>query len=82
VGERGSRERHAEHTNGDRQYAGVLVAPWVLAEHVLAEEHEHEQACGERGLHHHERRQQERHELKREAEDRQPRAEQPAPAPD
>ena len=56
----------------------VLVAPGVLAQHPLAQEHQHEQAGRERRLHHHQRRQQQRQHLQRPAEDRQPRAEQPA----
>ncbi len=54
----------------------------VLAEHPLPHEHQHEQARGERGLHDDQRRQQQRDHLQRPAEDRQARAEHPAPALD
>ena len=56
----------------------MLGATGVLAEHALAEEHEHEQAGGQGGLHHDQRRQQQRDHLQRPAEDREPRAEHPA----
>ena len=60
----------------------VLAASRVLAEHALAEEQQHEQAGGERGLHDDQRREQQRHHLQRPAEDRQAGAEHPAPALD
>jgi len=60
----------------------VLVASGVLAEHPLPHEHQHEQARGERGLHHDQRREQQREHLQRPAEDRQARPQHPAPAPD
>jgi hypothetical protein len=53
----------------------------VLAEHPLAEEQQHEQAHGQRWLDHHERRQQQGHDLQRPAEHRKPGARQPARAP-
>jgi hypothetical protein len=58
----------------------MLVAPGVLAEHPLAEEQQHEQADGERRLHHHERCQQQRQHLQRPPQHRQAGAEQPAGA--
>ena len=72
----------ADHTDHDRRHRDVLVAPGVLAEHPLAHEHQHEQAGGERGLHHHQRREQQREHLQWPAEDRQARPKHPAPAPD
>jgi len=60
----------------------VLVTPGVLAEHPLAEKQQHDQAHRQRGLHHHQRREQQREHLQRPAEDRQARAQHPAPAPD
>jgi hypothetical protein len=54
----------------------------VLAEHALAEEEQNEQPRRERRLYDHEWRQQQRHDLQREAEDRERRAQQPARAPD
>jgi hypothetical protein len=54
----------------------------VLAEHPLTDEHQHEQARGERGLHHDQRREQQRDHLQRPTEDRQARAEHPAPTLD
>jgi hypothetical protein len=56
------------------------VAPGVLAEHPLSQEHQHEQAGGERGLHYDQRREQQREHLQWPAEDRQARSEHPAPA--
>jgi len=75
---RGSGQRHADHADRDGQHARVLVAPGALAEHALPEQHQHEQARGERRLHDHQGSQQQGHDLQREAEDREARAEQPA----
>ena len=69
----------ADHADHDCDHREVLVAPGVLAEHSLREEHQHEQSTGERRLHDDERRQQQRDDLQRPAENRQSRAEQPAP---
>ncbi len=69
--------RDADHDRGHRQ---VLDATRVLMQHALGKEHQYEQPRGERRLHDHERRQQQRDELQRPAEDRQARAEQPARA--
>ncbi len=70
----------ADHADHDRDHREVLVAPGVLAEHSLCEEHQHEQPAGERRLHDDERRQQQSDDLQRPAEHRQSRPEQPAPA--
>jgi len=70
---------HAEHDRRDRD---VLGASGVLAQHPLPQEQQHDQAGRERGLHHHQRREQQRQHLQRPAEDRQARAEHPAPTPD
>jgi hypothetical protein len=53
----------------------------VLAEHALGDEHQHEQAGGERRLNDDERSQQQREHLQRPAEDRQTGAEQPTCTP-
>jgi len=60
----------------------VLVASGMLAEHPLSQEQQDDQSGGKRGLYHHQRRKQQRDHLQRPAEDRQTRAEHPAPAPD
>lgn len=70
---------HADDDCGDRD---VLVAPGVLAEHALSQEQQHDQTGRERRLHHHQRGEQQCQHLQRPAEDRQARAEHPAPAPD
>lgn len=75
-------QARADDAGDDRQHGDVLIAPGVLTEHALGHEHEHQQASGERRLHDHERRQQQGNDLQREAQDRQPGAEQPARAPD
>lgn len=67
----------AEH---DRRNGDPLAPSGVLAEDAPAEEQQHEQPGGERRLHYDERREQQRHDLQRPAEYRQPRAEQPARA--
>lgn len=72
----------ADHADDDRGDRDVLVTPGVLAEHPLPKEQQHDQACRERWLHHHQRGEQQRQHLQRPAEDRQARAEHPAPAPD
>jgi hypothetical protein len=56
----------------------VLIAARVLAQHPLGEEHQDQQAGGQRRLHDHQRRQQQGQDLQREAQDRQSRAKQPA----
>jgi hypothetical protein len=57
------RQPRADHPENDRAHRQVLVAPGVLAEHPLGEEHQHEQAGGERRLHDHQRSQQQGHHL-------------------
>jgi hypothetical protein len=79
---RGGRQRDADHADGDREHRGVLVAPGVLAEHALAEKQENQQTAGKRGLHDDQRGQPKRHHLEREAQHREPGAEQPARARD
>jgi len=78
---RGSREPDARHSDEDRNDAQVLIAARRLSQHALAGEHQHEQAHGQRRLHHDQRREQQRHDLKRPPQDREPGAEQPAPTP-
>ncbi len=51
---------HAAHDRADRH---VLIASRVLAQHPLGEQHQHEQPGGERRLHDHERREQQREHL-------------------
>lgn len=75
-------QRGADHADHDRAHGHVLVASGVLSEHPLGEEQQHEQARRERGLYDRERREQQRHHLQRPADDRQPRADQPARPPD
>jgi len=58
----------------------MLGASRMLAEHALTEEQQHEQTRRECRLDHHQRRQQQRQDLQRPTEDRQPRAQQPAGA--
>ncbi len=58
----------------------MLRAPGMLAEHLLAEEQQHEQSRCERRLNHHQWRQQQRDDLEGPAQDRKPGAEQPAGA--
>ena len=77
---RGSHEPDAGHAGEDRDDAQVLVAARGLAQHALPGEHQHQQPHGQRGLHDDQRGKQQRHDLKRPAQDREPRAEQPAPA--
>ncbi len=72
----------SDHADHDRRHRDVLVFARVLAEHPLPHEHKHEQARGERGLHDDQRREQQRDHLQRPTEDRQARAEHPAPASD
>jgi hypothetical protein len=67
-------QRGADHAGRDREHRDVLVFARALAEHALAEEHQHEQAGGERRLHDHQRSQHEGHDLQREAEYREARA--------
>ncbi len=78
---RGTQAR-ADHTDDDRHDRNVLVTAGVLAEHPLSQEQQHDQSGRERRLHHHQRSEQQREDLQRPAEDRQTRAEHPAPAPD
>jgi len=78
---RGGREPDARHTGEDREDAQVLIAARRLSQHALAGEHQHEQAHGQRRLHHDQRREQQRHDLKRPPQHREPGTEQPAPTP-
>jgi hypothetical protein len=64
------RQRRAEDSDGDRPHRHVLIAASVLTQHSLCEEHQHEQAGGERRLDDHQRSKQQRDHLQREAEDR------------
>jgi len=75
---RGRRQRAAEDADHDRGHGQVLFAPGPLAQHPLAEEHQQDQPSGERRLHHHEGREQQRHDLQRPAHDREPGAQQPS----
>jgi len=75
---RGRGQTGADHADDDRAHGQVLLAPGVLVQHPLGEQHQHEQAGRERGLHDHEWRQQQRNDLQRPTEDRQAGAEQPA----
>jgi hypothetical protein len=75
-------QARADHPDYDRRHRDVLLSTRVLAEHSLSQEHEHEQPGRQRGLHHDQRRQQQRDHLQWPAEDRQARAQHPAPAPD
>lgn len=77
-GARRRREARADHADHDRPHREVLLAPGVLVQHPLSEQHQHEQAGGERGLHDHQRREQQGDDLQRPAEDREAGAEQPA----
>lgn len=70
----------ADDADNDRRHREVLRAPGVLVEHALREEHQHEQAGGQRRLHDDQRREQQRDDLQRPAEDRQARTKQPARA--
>jgi hypothetical protein len=79
---RRGRQTRADHTEHDRAHCQVLVAPGVLPEHPLGEEHQHQQTGGERRLYDDQRRQQQGHDLEWPAEDRQAGAEQPARPPD
>jgi hypothetical protein len=72
----------AEHADHDRDGRQVLVAPGVLAEYPLAQEQQHQQAGRERRLDNDQWRQQQSHHLERPAQDREPRAHQPAGAPE
>jgi hypothetical protein len=58
----------------------MLVASGVLAEQALGEEHQHQQPSRESRLDDDERGQHQRHDLKRPAEYREPRAREPARA--
>ncbi len=60
----------------------MLGAARVLAEHALAEQQQHEQPRGERGLDDDQRSEQQGDHLQRPAEDRQAGAEHPAAAPE
>jgi hypothetical protein len=74
VARRGS-QGSAEDAEHDRRHRDVLVAPGVLSEHALSDEQQHQQARGERGLHDHQGREQQREHLQRPAENREAGAE-------
>ncbi len=76
------KQGRADHAEDDREHRDMLAAPGVLAEHPLGEQQKHEQAAGKRRLHDDERREQQRDDLQRPAEDRQSGAEEPARAAD
>ncbi len=78
------RRRHArsDHADHDCRHRHVLGAPGVLVQHALREEHQHEQPGGQRRLDDHQRREQQRDDLQRPAEDRQAQAEQPTSSAD
>jgi hypothetical protein len=73
------RTRHAEH---DREHRDVLASPGVLVEHPLAEEEQYEQSHRHRRLHDHERDKQQRENLQRPAEQREPCSRKPARPPE
>jgi hypothetical protein len=74
------REGGSHHPDQDRPDGKVLVASGVLSEQALGEQHQHQQPRRERRLDDHERGQHQRHDLKRPAEHREPRAREPARA--
>ncbi|TMK27397.1 MAG: hypothetical protein E6G62_00250 [Actinobacteria bacterium] len=69
------------HPDHDRPDGEMLVASAMLAEQALGEEHQHQQARGERGLDDDERREHQRDDLKRPAEHRETRSGEPACPP-
>jgi hypothetical protein len=75
------REGGSHHADQDRPDGEVLVASGVLSEQTLGEQHQHQKPGRERRLDDHERGQHQRHDLKRPAEHREPRAREPARAP-
>jgi hypothetical protein len=77
---RRGREARPDDADDDRRHRDVLHAPGVLVQHALREEHQHEQAGRQRGLHDDQRRQQQRDELQRPADYRQAGSQQPARA--
>jgi hypothetical protein len=74
----GRGEGDPDDADEDRRHGEVLAPAGALVEHPLADEHQHQQAAGERRLHDDERREQQRDHLQREAENGQRRARQPA----
>ncbi len=84
VGGAARRREHtrADHAEHDRAHRHVLIPAGVLVEHPLGEEQQHQQSGCQRRLDHDQRGQQQGNHLQRPAEDRQPRPEQPARAPD
>ena len=72
------REPEPDHADDDREHRDVVASPGPLAEHPLGEEHEHEQPRREGRLDDDERGEQQGDDLEREAEDREPRAGEPA----
>jgi hypothetical protein len=67
-------QRRADHAEHDRAHRDVLAAARVLVQHAPSEVQKHEQAGRERRLDDDQRREQERHDLQRKAEDRNARA--------
>jgi hypothetical protein len=53
----------ADHADHDGAHGEVLITSRVLAQHPLGDQHQHEQARRERGLHDRERCEQQRHDL-------------------
>jgi len=75
------RQGGSHHADHDRPDGKVLVASGPLSKQALGEEHQQHQSCRERRLDDHERGQHQRHDLKRPAEHREPRAREPSRAP-
>lgn len=59
----GGSQGGAEDAEHDRRHREVLVAPSVLPEHALPDHQQHQQTRGERGLHDHQGREQQRDDL-------------------
>jgi len=79
---RGSRQRDPDHAQQDRGHRQVLMPSGVLVEQALGEEHQRHQPGRQRRLHDDQRRQQQGHDLKRPAQDRQAGAGEPAGTPE
>lgn len=59
----GGGQRDTHDPDHDRAHGQMLASPGALAEHALAEEQQHEQTHGHRGLHDHKRHEQQRDDL-------------------
>jgi len=66
---RRSEQGGADDSDHDRAHRHVLIASGTLAQHPLGEDHQHQQSGRERRLHNHQRREQQRHDLQRPAEE-------------